>query len=993
MQAAELKSRQWWRKLAISSLSLFLPLVLFQTVDFLRVFELQFLDFMIVWRGERPSSPEVVLVTIDDETSRQLGSPRQHLAQVIGALSRYGAKVIAVDLTFETMYQYSASADSELANVTQQLGHVIHSFYLGSYLDEGAAAEKAKMPLADSAHSRFALDPRTAMKLDFFAADSIILPHPFFLPRFPKAGVITIFYDVDEQYRRLPMLLKYRDRLYPELCLAALCEYLQAAPGRLSLQRNFWGRHLTVATPQRVVKIPVDRNGQALLNFDGPLKTFKTYSMIQVLKALEDIEERNAPKISLHDFAGKIVIIGNNETMGKDYFPTPFTDDFPGMGMQATALSNFLGGNTLRESPWYFNVAIALGLGFLLIAGSTQIGKKAKPRATVYETSLLMALVLIYNLAAYFFLFKNLNVVPAILPINGALVLLFLATIFYEKTLNVKQLHRQVRELEDYIQDKDTRIQTLDARIGVQDEQYKAMDFFISEIESVLSPPVDEPPRSLETPLMKMQLFKEHLQNELEHRRAEMQNLEVEREKLNAQIVDYRRILEGNRDGAKAPPEALPPAPEKSAEKLQEANRVMESYRAFAQKTRASFNYDPAFEMVTAAANGNLRQNGHAPKTRLQEILAQIARIAPYDSTVLITGETGAGKELAAKAIHLHSKRRNGPYVALNCAAIPETLIESELFGHVRGAFTGALAERAGAFEQAHNGTIFLDEIGDLKPDLQAKLLRVLQEKKIQRLGSSKLTEVDVRVIAATHRDLQQLIQREQFRNDLYFRLDVANIHLPPLRERKEEIPHLANYFLTRIGEKYAGCKTITGDALRALLLYDWPGNIRELQNLVERVYINTVGDAIRVADLPEKFQTAYRRIVPETVIEVEAAVDSAVKTEMGNLLARCEEMLRAGHVETALQSGELKLWGAACENCYEYMKAYVDGKASSFQPEQRDKLAKQVIVAMSERLSAWCREQKLGSMQQSWDEIEKLLGRTRRQIGNWEREVGTPGF
>jgi transcriptional regulator with GAF, ATPase, and Fis domain/CHASE2 domain-containing sensor protein len=993
MQAAELKSPGWWRKPAISLLSLLLPLGFFQTVDFLQVFELQFLDFMIGWHGERSSSPEVVLVTVDDETSRQLGSPREHLAPVIGALSRYGAKVIAVDLIFDTMNQHNAKADSELAMVTQQLGHVIHSFYFSSYLDEGSAAEKAKIQFADTAHNRFAFAPRTVMNLDFVVADSIILPHPFFLPYFPKAGIITIFYDLDEQYRRLPLLLEYHNRLYPGLALAALCEYLQVAPSRLSIQQDFWGHHLAIETPQRVIKIPVDRNGQALLDFDGPLATFKTYSMLQILKALQDIEERNAPKISLHDFAGKIVVIGSNETMGKDYFATPFTDDFPGMGMHATALSNFLSGNTLREPPWHFNVALALGLGLLLIAGSTYIGKKAKPRATVYETSLLLGLMLMYNLAAYFFLFKNLHVVPAILPINGALVLLFLATVFYEKTLNVEQLHRQVRELEGYIQEKEARLQTLDARIGAQDEQYKAIDFFIGEIESVLATPADGQPRSLETPLMKMQLFKEHLQNELEHRRGEMQNLETEKEKLRAQIMDYRRILEGNRDGTQAPPATFPPAPEKSAEKLQEANRMLESYRAFTQKTRASFNYDPAFEMVTAAANGNVRPNGHAPKSRLQEILAQIARIAPYDSTVLITGETGAGKELAAKAIHLHSKRKNGPYVELNCAAIPETLIESELFGHVRGAFTGALADRPGAFEQAHNGTIFLDEIGDLKPDLQAKLLRVLQEKKIQRLGGNKLIEVDVRVIAATHRDLQQLIQREQFRNDLYFRLDVANIHLPPLRERKEEIPHLVNYFLNRFGEKYAGFKTITDDALRALLLYDWPGNIRELQNLVERVYINTVGEGIRVADLPEKFQTEYRRLVPETVIGVEAAVASAVKAEMGNLLARCEDLLRAGHVETSLQAGELKLWGVACENCYEYMKAYVDGKASSFQPEQRDKLAKQVIVAMAEQLSAWCREQKLGSMQQSWDEIEKLLGRTRRQIGNWEREVGTPGF
>ena len=991
MQAAELKSSGWWRKLAIGSLSLFLPLALFQTAESLQVFELQFLDFMIGWHGERPSSQEVVLVTVDDETYKQLRSPREQLPPVIGALSRYGAKVIAVDFIFDSINQYNAKADSALADITSQSDRVIHSFHLSTYLEDGSAAEKAKMQSTDTTHRRFAFALRPALNLDFTVADSIILPHPFFLSHFSKAGFITIFYDLDEQYRRLPLLLKYQDRLYPGLSLAALCEYLQVAPDRLSIQRDFWGRHLAIATPHRTLKTPVDRNGQALLDFDGPLATFKTYSMLQILKALQDIEEKKAPRISLHDFAGKIVIIGSNETMGKDYFATPFTDDFPGMGMHATALSNFLSGNTLRESPWYFNAIVALGLGVLLVAGSAYVGKKNKSRAAVYEASFFLLLLLAYNLAAYFFLFNRLQVVPAILPINGGLALLFLATVYYEKTLHAKQLHRQVRELADRIQEKDARLQTLDVRLGAQDEQYKAIDFFVGEIESVLNNhPVAGQPRALETPLMKMQLFKEHLQNELEHRRAEMQNLEAEKEKLHTQIVDYRRILEGNRDGAHSPPVPALPPPESSAEKRQEADRVMESYRGFAQKTRTSFHYEPAFEMVTAPANGNGRHNGAAPKPRLQEILAQLVRIASFDTTVLITGETGAGKELAARAIRLHSKRKAGPYVELNCAAIPETLIENELFGHVRGAFTGALVDRAGAFEQAHNGTIFLDEIGDLKPDLQAKLLRVLQEKKIQRLGSNKPIEVDVRIIAATHRDLQQLIQREQFRDDLYFRLDVANIHLPPLRERKEEIPHLVNYFLERFGKKYSGLKSITEEALKALLLYRWPGNIRELQNFVERTYINTAGDTIRVSDLPEKLQTEYRRIFPEIAIAVEAAVENAVKTEMENLLVKCEELLRAGNVETALQSGELKLWGAACENCYEYMKAYVDSKASSFQPEQRDKLAKQVIVTMSEQLQSWCREQKLGSMQQCWDEIVKLLGRTRRQIDNWRREEGT---
>jgi transcriptional regulator with GAF, ATPase, and Fis domain/CHASE2 domain-containing sensor protein len=972
-------------------LSLLLPFVFFHAVDFLQIFELQFLDFMIACRGARNSNPNIVLVTVDDQTGSELGSPlpRRYYSQVIRALNQYGARAIVVDLPVTTMNQYDVKADTELAALSLKLGNVIHSFYFGSYLEDGSAEENAKMMQQNTASIKFAIKPRAKAKPNFFSADSIILPHPFFLQHFPKAGVITIFYDLDEQYRRLPLLLEYHGRLYPELCLAALCEYLKIPADSVSIEHGIAGYRVAVRTSQRVIKIPIDQNGQALLNFDGPLETFKSYSILQILNALQDVEEKRAPRISLHDFAGKIVVIGNNETMGKDYFPMPFTDDFPGMGMQATALSNFLNGNALREWPWHVNVAIALVLGLLLSAGLAFIGKTGKTRETIYEWSLFGALILAYNLSAYFLLFKGLNVVPAILPINSALALLFISTAFYEKSLNVEQLNRQVRELESNIIEKDSHIQALNTRIGAQDEQYKAMDFFIGEIESVLNNPAAEQPRSLETPLMKMQLFKEHLKNELDRWYGEKRGLEAEKEALSSQISAYKNLLGEVKKTDRALPPEQKSEQENFEEKFQEVNRVMESYKAFAQKTKTAFYYDPSFEMVTAAMNGRLNgHNGQAAKTRLQEILAQIIRIAPYDSTVLITGETGAGKELAAAAIRRHSHRKNGPYVVLNCAAIPETLIESELFGHVKGAFTGALSDRAGAFEQANNGTIFLDEIGDLKPDLQAKLLRVLQEKKVQRLGSNKLIEVDVRVIAATNRNLQELIQREQFRKDLYFRLDVANIHLPPLRERKEEIPHLVHYFLAAFNEKNACAKQITDEALMALIVYDWPGNIRELQHYVEKICINTVGDTIRLADLSEEIHRGYRKIFAEQKIQMWEAIETATKSEMENLLTQCQEMLRAGNVETALQSGEIKLWGSVCENCYAYLKAYIDSKASSFSQDQREKLAKQTIVAMSEQLIAWCKEQKLGPMQQNWEEVEKLLGRTRRMIDNWKREA-----
>ena len=236
----------------------------------------------------------------------------------------------------------------------------------------------------------------------------------------------------------------------------------------------------------------------------------------------------------------------------------------------------------------------------------------------------------------------------------------------------------------------------------------------------------------------------------------------------------------------------------------------------------------------------------------MQEVLDLVRRVAPSDATVLLRGESGTGKELIAKAIHYASARKNGPLVKVNCAALPETLLESELFGHEKGAFTGAFAMRKGRFEIADKGTLFLDEIGDLPAHLQAKLLRVLQEKEFERVGSNRPINSDVRIITATHGDLEQLMRDGSFREDLYYRLNVVTIILPPLRERRQDLSALIDYFLRKFAEKNG--KTIQGfsrEARDALLRYDYPGNVRELENLVERAIVLTRDDVIRLGELP----------------------------------------------------------------------------------------------------------------------------------------------
>jgi DNA-binding NtrC family response regulator len=237
----------------------------------------------------------------------------------------------------------------------------------------------------------------------------------------------------------------------------------------------------------------------------------------------------------------------------------------------------------------------------------------------------------------------------------------------------------------------------------------------------------------------------------------------------------------------------------------------------------------------------------------MRRVFEMAERVAASDATVLILGESGTGKDLLAQEIHARSARTGRPFVAVNCAALPENLIESELFGHERGAFTGAMQQRKGKFELAHGGTIFLDEIGDMNPVMQAKVLRALENRTIERLGGTHTIEVDVRIISATHRDLREEIAGGRFREDLFYRLRVVTLEMPTLRARKEDLPLIAEAFLQQFNERHGRKVRLVPEAMEALLRYDWPGNVRELRNVLERAVVMSRGDVIEPRELPEE--------------------------------------------------------------------------------------------------------------------------------------------
>jgi DNA-binding NtrC family response regulator len=309
---------------------------------------------------------------------------------------------------------------------------------------------------------------------------------------------------------------------------------------------------------------------------------------------------------------------------------------------------------------------------------------------------------------------------------------------------------------------------------------------------------------------------------------------------------------------------------------------------------------------------------------RITEIFETIKRVAPTTTTILITGETGTGKELIARAIHRNSPRKNNPFIKINCAAIPESLMESELFGYEKGAFTGAVTKKQGRFELAHKGTLFLDEVGELPKDMQVKLLQVIQEQEFERVGGLQTIKVDVRLITATNRNLLQDVKDGRFREDLYYRLNVIPAHLPSLRERKEDIPVLVNFFIEKFNKKLdKSVKYIDEKVTNLLIQYAWPGNIRELENLVERMILMARGDTIVFADLPSELKTAiesdstgqsgirqkpFKDIMKNHMEDIEKQVIISVLEECGNNVTRAAKQLGLSRKGLQLKMMKYKL-------------------------------------------------------------------------------------
>lgn len=948
---------------------------LFQQIELLNSTNDVLLDKFILHSGKQQPDKDVMIIERDDKSVAQLGNPipRNHYAKLIQKLTAFGVKTIVFDLIF--LDEMNPDIDSQLARLTDSTRHVIHCF---TFSDE----ELDLSLMQDRRYEKYAIELENEADLNPIFASNATFPHHKFIDSFNKAGFATTEWDYDGRIRKIPLFIEFNGMLYPTLAIAALLDYFGVTEKSVKIEKTFWGRHVVIETSDEIIKIPVNTKGEVLLNFYGLFNVLETIPLYEVINLLDAFQPKDSLKVSLPMFEGKIVLIGTTET-GEDKHATPFSAEFPGVGLHATLISNILQNYLINEATWKINFIISAFFNILLLGAFIYYLKFLK---SIWSFCLFaIALIIFFNIAAYFLLFEHFRIWLKLLQIDSVYTFLFISLLFYEKVIHLNELNSRITELENDIFIKKTDLEKLDQKISSQTEQYKMIQFFATELQTILNNPSIYQQQEIENFFPKFfenqEIIKVQLEDEIAHLKKEKEKIVREKENLEHEKNIYENIIQG-----KVLSEPRPSLEKQKINKAKEAQQIMAAWQYF-QLQQKKGNSQPSSTFRIVALSTILNEKGKNVKTLMGEIFEKIEKISNYDSTVLITGELGTGKELVAKAIHEQSSRSNKRLVTINCAAIPENLLESVLFGHVKGAFTGAMSDHQGAFEYADGGTIFLDEIGELKLDLQAKLLRVLQNNEFQRVGSNKMLQADVRIIAATNKDLKKCIENNKFRSDLYSRLNVVDLQIPPLRQRKYDIPFLIQHFLNKFNTKYDKEKSFSSEAIIAAMCYDWPDNIRMLQHLVEKVCVLTIDDEIALSALPDEIQKAYRNIFESDEVPWWNQIEKTVYHEQQRLLVICKKAIKENNIEQFLKSAHLQADHKPKPNCYEYFRAFVNGMASIFSTDRRETLIRKTIVQIQEQLFQWCREEKVAKLSELYDMIEKMLGRSRRQIDNWRKE------
>ena len=748
--------------------------------DLFRDWDRKTLDMRFQIRGPITTDPNIVMVNADDPSAEVYGRKwsRSVHADMIDFLRQENSSVTVYDILFAFPDSVDDGGFQRLVEATKNNARVIYPVSV-DFIEQNEPAAKGEVPALLSLKT---LPAATANSKNFKSVKSELAPLPQLRSVANGIGHIAANRDKDGMVRRVPLLVRYHGKLLPSLSLQAVLNYLHIPLSNIKITESaihLKGAATSDNSAATDISIPVDSNGQMLINYAGRWEeTFKHESFASVLS--------NDPKTSksVEDLTGKLVLVSNTMT-GADIKSIPIEEYYPGSGIIANEINTILTRNFLRETGEIFNVSLIFLLG---IATSTILFS----RRYLVQSVLVISLAVGYAIAN-FFVFQSGVVMELFTPLCSIILTALLVSIYRASV---------EKELSDSLLKEKSRVESHLGSI--------ARDLTGKEEEL----------RKIQT---KLNTLQEGVDRGRDLGDAQAQEIDTLNMKLQSLIEDKERLL---------------------AERVILKNEALDLTLHISIKK--PIEGEPQLLKQECEQYGIRTQN---PKTL--ETFRILKQAATTSSSVMILGETGTGKELFARALHSQSGRKDKPFMAVNCGAIPHDLLESELFGHEKGAFTGASQMRKGRLELANEGTIFLDEIGDMPAALQVKLLRVLAEREIDRLGGTRPIKIDVRFITATHRNLEEAINNGEFRKDLFYRLNTIPIKLPPLRERKEDIEMLAQHFLGKYSVEYK--KDIQGISKRAITKikdYHWPGNIRELENVIQRGITMATGELIQENDL-----------------------------------------------------------------------------------------------------------------------------------------------
>ena len=785
-------------------------------------------------RGESQIDSSVVILYLSGDDIASLGGiplKRSFYALILDVLHQLGAKAVGVDVAFTEPDLEHPEYDEILSSVVRKSGNVVLGGYFRSLVPAGSTGEDSSRLPGEMTYS-------PGRPVSFPRGGRLERPFPKLLEGAAGFGHTTLL-----ESSEIPLFVKTAEGLVPALSF----DLLRVALGSVKSDVHITADEVSINGRSSTVVFPLSGAGSITPNFPGGNNSLNLISTVDFLKAYDERQAGGTSDGAIDRVRGKIVLLGIIAGGRSPFISTPFSSQFPSIGLHATLIHDALRGSFLRSIPGWLDYLLTFLIGCACIVFMQM---RRQLRGIVAIVSLLVLLLVVSFIA-----FSAASIIVPVVPALFCSMCVAAVLVLYRH----KQVEDEGNRVDRLLRDKEARLNDLEAELA--------------------------------------QVRQRHGEKRGADLAAEIETYKREIARLQTQADDLR-------------PHSEPPGAAEGAANF------------------AGIVYNPAGPM--------------------EEIIAFLRKISDNDANVLVLGESGTGKELVARAIHSHSPRAAKPFVAVNCGALTETLLESELFGHERGAFTGAVRERQGRFELADGGTILLDEIAETSEAFQVKLLRVLQDGSFERVGGTKTLKVDVRVIAATNRDLRRAVSAKEFREDLYYRLNVFSIHLPPLRERAADIPLLLTYFMDQEAPGLK-CSTVVVEVLRR---HPWKGNVRELQSVIKRAAILAASekrDMIRIKDLPDELASTAA-----SAVDIEQQIIDSLRGKQfsRNAISETADELggfNRGTVTEYLRGYSFKTFKESGWN----IPSTVAAIAGSDQPEVRGRVEKKLLEYLGNAVDA----------------------------------------